>query len=241
MRSFIAKSDRSRSAPERLDLPGSRAACCAHVPERRGAVILAGGRSERMGRPKAFLEIDGEPLLARVARIVRDACEIAVVVGTPGEPLPALPEGVRRVDDPPDRAHEGPLSGLAAGLEALNDEGVQLAYLGAVDAVFLEPAHVRWMLDTLAADRRHAAVVPESGPFDDGSRVLHPLAGAVRVPVALATVAALLRSGQRAARALYEGLGARRIGMAELPDPRALRDCDTPQDFADALAELKGR
>lgn len=191
-----------------------------------------------MGRPKAFLEIDGETLLDRVARRVRDACEITIVVGTTGEPLPALPEGVARTDDPPERAHEGPLSGIAAGLSALAAHGIALAYVGAGDSVFLDTAHVRWMLDVLAADRRHAAVVPESGPYDDGSRILHPLCGAVRVPVARTTAAALLESGQRAARALYLGLAARRIAVDSLPDPRVVRDCDTPQDWADALAEL---
>lgn len=192
-----------------------------------------------MGRPKAFLEVGDEPLLVRVARRVREACEVAIVVGSAGEPLPPLPEGVLRVDDPPDRAHEGPLAGLAVGLEALAVRGIRLAYVGAGDAVFVDAAHVRWMLDTLAADVRHAAIVPESGPFDDGSRVLHPLSGAVRVPVARATVAALLQSGQRAARALYEGLAARRIGVASLPDPKAVRDCDTPEEWAAALAELE--
>ena len=193
-----------------------------------------------MGRPKAFLEIEGEPLLTRIARRVQGACDLTIVVGTTGEPLPTLPAGVLRVDDPPERAHEGPLSGLATGLSALAAHGIQLAYVGACDSVFLDTAHVRWMLDALAADRRHAAVVPESGPSEDGTRILHPLCGAVRVPVASITAAALLTSGQRAARALYEGLAARRIAVATLPDPRVVRDCDTPQDWSEALAELTG-
>ena len=208
------------------------------VSERRGAVILAGGRSERMGQPKAFLEIGGQPLLWRIAQRVKEACDLVVVVGSSGQPLPPLPEGVVRVDDPPDRAHEGPLSGIAAGLDTLGGEGVELAYLAAGDAVFLDASHVRWMLDALAADPEHAAIVPESGPLHDGSRVLHPLAGVVRVEVARRTAAALLASGRRAARDLYQGLAARRISITALPDPRVVRDCDTPEEWADALAEL---
>lgn len=37
------------------------------------AVILAGGKSSRMGRDKAWLEIDGQSLLARQIQLVREA------------------------------------------------------------------------------------------------------------------------------------------------------------------------
>ena len=37
------------------------------------AVILAGGQSSRMGRDKAWIEIDGQPLIARAVRTVRDS------------------------------------------------------------------------------------------------------------------------------------------------------------------------
>jgi len=37
------------------------------------AVILAGGESSRMGRDKAWVEIDGEPLIVRALRTVRDS------------------------------------------------------------------------------------------------------------------------------------------------------------------------
>lgn len=191
-----------------------------------------------MGRPKAFLEVDGQPVLLRVVEHTRTVCAHTVVVGSAGEALPPLPAGIVRVDDPATRPHLGPLSGLATGLQTLDELGVELAYLGACDAVFLTAAHVRHMLDLLAQDRRHAAVVPETGPLDDGTRVLHPLSGAVRVHVARTTAAALLQSGQRAARALYAGLAARRIGVASLPDPRVVRGCNTPEEWAAAVAEL---
>lgn len=50
---------------------------CSRFPVERGvnigAVILAGGESKRMGRDKAWVEIAGEPLIARAVRTVRDA------------------------------------------------------------------------------------------------------------------------------------------------------------------------
>lgn len=36
------------------------------------AVILAGGKSSRMGRDKSLLEVDGQPLLARMIQLARD-------------------------------------------------------------------------------------------------------------------------------------------------------------------------
>src|SRR5579884_1540189 len=46
--------------------------------------VLAGGKSSRMGRDKALLEIGGEPLLLRVARAVSEAAGSTVIIGDPG-------------------------------------------------------------------------------------------------------------------------------------------------------------
>src|SRR5215216_2435918 len=63
-------------------------------------VVLAGGRSTRMGRPKANLEWHGSTLLHRVTGIVGRAVDGAVVVvRAPDQELPELPPGVRVVED----------------------------------------------------------------------------------------------------------------------------------------------
>ena len=203
-------------------------------------LVLAGGRSSRMGRDKAWLEVEGEPALLRVIRAgLGGGAERVVVVGSPGQPLPPLPAGAERCDDPVDRTHEGPLSGLAAGLERLHAHGVAVACLAPCDALWLDAEHVRFMLRTLDQDREHAALVPETGPLADGTRVLHPLCGAVRVEVAWQTARALLQSGQRAARALLVGLHARRLAVASLPQPRVVEGCNTPEQWERAVAELR--
>ena len=164
-----------------------------------------------------------------------------MVVASPGQPLPSLPPGVTRVDDPAERSHEGPLSGLAAGLEQLAARGVALASLAACDAVWLGPAHVRFVLDALRAGPELDAVVPEDEPGPDGSRVLHPLCAAVRVAPACRAAHALLQAGQRAARALLLALAARGLPVAALPEPRVTQACNTPQEWALALAALRAR
>lgn len=206
-------------------------------------LVLAGGRSQRMGRDKAWLAVDGRPALSRVVAAGRDAgVDRIVVVGSPGQPLPPLPPGVTRVDDPAERTHEGPLSGLAAGLEALAADGVALACLAACDAVWLRAAHVRFVLARLSASPEHDAVVPVDAPTPDdpeGERGLHPLCGALRVAPACLAARALLRGGQRAARALVLALSPLRLPVAALPEPRVVRACNTPQEWAAAVAALR--
>jgi molybdopterin-guanine dinucleotide biosynthesis protein A len=79
------------------------------------AVILAGGKSSRMGRDKAWLEVDGEPLLARQIQLVRatGAREILISGRADGDYAPFGCPVVR--DEWPGA---GPLGGLAAALEA---------------------------------------------------------------------------------------------------------------------------
>src|SRR5215213_7709623 len=58
-------------------------------------IVLAGGRSSRMGTPKAALEWHGSTLLRRVVGVVaRSVDGPVVVVRAPGQQLPALPGGV---------------------------------------------------------------------------------------------------------------------------------------------------
>ncbi len=54
---------------------------------RTAAVVLTAGRSRRMGWAKAWLELDGEPLLARVVRVALEAGAdpVVVVAGCSGE------------------------------------------------------------------------------------------------------------------------------------------------------------
>src|SRR5215469_6127242 len=101
-----------------------------------GAVVLCGGESRRMGRPKAWLPFGPERMLQRVVRLVGTVARPIVVVAAPGQELPDLPEGVAIVRDP--IAGRGPLQGLAAGFAALSDP-VEVVYATATDVPFLQP------------------------------------------------------------------------------------------------------
>src|SRR6185312_9226654 len=104
-------------------------------------IVLAGGRSSRMGTPKATLEWHGSTLLRRVVGIVARAVDgPVVVVRAPGQALPALPAGVDVVEDA--REGRGPLQGLAAGLAAVRADA-PVAFVSSTDVPLLHPRFVR--------------------------------------------------------------------------------------------------
>ena len=75
-------------------------------------IVLAGGRSSRMGTPKAALEWHGSTLLRRVVGIVGRAVDgPVIVVRAPDQELPSLPADVEIAEDA--REGRGPLQGLA--------------------------------------------------------------------------------------------------------------------------------
>jgi molybdenum cofactor guanylyltransferase len=77
------------------------------------AVILAGGKSSRMGRDKAFLQVDGQPLLARQIQLARDVGAGEVFIsGRAGSDYSAF--GVAALRD--NFQDAGPLAGIEAGL-----------------------------------------------------------------------------------------------------------------------------
>ena len=201
---------------------------------RAGAILLVGGRSSRMGRSKAALDWHGEPLAARIARVLARAVDDGpvVVVAAPGQDLPALPAGVELAFDPAEGA--GPLQGLAVGLGALRGRA-DVAFASSVDAPLLHPRFVRAVVGALG-DEDDAAV-----PVAHGHR--QPLGAAYRVEVG--TLAdRLLAGGEHGLGVLLAGARTRFLDEDELrgreglgaldPDLDALRNVNTPADYEQA-------
>src|SRR5260370_16937939 len=82
-----------------------------------GGIVLCGGQSRRMGRPKAWLPFGGEFMLARVVRLLAQAVQPIVVVAAPDQAVPPLPAEIAIVRD--EEKDRGQLEGMAAGLTAL--------------------------------------------------------------------------------------------------------------------------
>jgi molybdopterin-guanine dinucleotide biosynthesis protein A len=200
-----------------------------------GAVVLAGGASTRMGSDKAWLDLDGRPLLEVVVSTLARCCAPIVIAARQGQRLPALDGfAVERVDDPV--ADGGPLVGVVAGLERLAARGIERAYLGSCDAASVSVRHVEFMLAQLGAALQIDPDVRAVVPCDPDGRV-HPLASAVAVPAMLAHAKAELARGQLRLQRVFGGGQLRTVAAAALPDPRVLLPCNTPAQWR-ALSRL---
>ncbi|HKK52416.1 MAG TPA: molybdenum cofactor guanylyltransferase [Myxococcota bacterium] len=108
----------------------------------RAGIVLCGGRSSRMGRPKAWLPWFGPTLIEHVLSQLRPVVDELIVVRSAVLELPPLGRDVRVVTDrEPDR---GPLAGLREGLSAARAD---LAFVTSTDAPFVTPEHVARLLD----------------------------------------------------------------------------------------------
>ena len=114
-------------------------------------VLLAGGRSRRMGRDKRFIELGGMTLFERTLRVFESVFdEILIVVAQPGE---SLGNPAHRVVS--DRVPNcGSLGGLYTGLHYA---GRPRVFAAACDMPFLDPAVIRLMSDL---DREADIVMP---------------------------------------------------------------------------------
>jgi molybdopterin-guanine dinucleotide biosynthesis protein A len=175
------------------------------VTEHTAGIVLAGGRSRRMGTPKAALEWHGSTLLRRAVGIVGRAVDgPVVVVRAPGQALPSLPAHVELAEDA--REGRGPLQGIAAGLAAIADRAT-IVYVSGVDAPLLHPDFIRHVLRSLGPD--DDAAVPHARGFPQ------PLATAYRT--AIATLLDELVAGDRlASRDLFELIRVRVLDAAAL-------------------------
>jgi molybdenum cofactor guanylyltransferase len=182
-------------------------------------IVLAGGRSSRMGTAKAALEWHGSTLLRRVTGIVARATGgSVVVVRAPGQALPPLPNGIEVAEDA--REGRGPLQGLAAGLAAV-DGREEVAFVSSTDAPLLHPAFVRRVVAAL--DGEHDVALPQAGGFP------HPLAAAYRTAL-LPEVEKLLAADRMRPAFLFETCRVRRLDEALLLDDPAVAAFDPALD-----------
>lgn len=188
-------------------------------------VILAAGRSLRMGRAKALLLCGpaGETFVRRLAVVLCDGgVEEALVVGRPGDEVlraevDALPVRARYIENP--HAEAGQLSSLLAGLAAADRPGVSAILVTPVDVPMIAARTVTALMEVFRSTNapivravhrgRHGHPVMFSREVFDDLRQADPAMGA----------RAVLRDH------------AERLVDVEVDDPGVLGDVDTPGDY----------
>ncbi len=102
------------------------------------AIVLAGGRSSRMGQDKSLMEIGGKPLAVHIAGRLAQAGHDPVLINSANPQLAG--HGFDLVSDPLD-GFQGPLAGILGGLAALSQKAPQAQHLLTVptDGPFFPP------------------------------------------------------------------------------------------------------
>ncbi|MGI8687822.1 MAG: molybdenum cofactor guanylyltransferase [Thermomicrobiales bacterium] len=197
------------------------------------AIILAGGRSQRMGVDKALLRLPsgGPTLIERVVMAARAVTDDVVIVAEDTGRLPPMP--VRTAPDA--IAGAGPLAGLVAGFAAARHPDI-LAL--ACDLPYLFVPLLRWMT---GLPRTWDALVPAL-PNADGKTGWEPL-HALYTRVCLAPMRAALDRGDRQATAFFPAITIQPLTADEMrphdPAGRSTISVNTPDAWAEAVRWLQ--
>jgi molybdenum cofactor guanylyltransferase len=186
-------------------------------------IVLAGGRSARMGTPKALLPFDGEPLIVHIVEALRPSFAQAIVVAAAAQELPPVSAMVVRDDV----SYQGPVGGLYYGLRAASRD---LSFVTACDAPFLNLGLIAHLLDTAAG---YDAVVPTWGGH---AQPLHAVYRRTVLPV----FEEQLGRGELRLLSLLDKLRTRWVDDAAIrtfdPEGRSFFSINTPAEYQQAVA-----
>jgi molybdenum cofactor guanylyltransferase len=196
-------------------------------------VVLAGGQSRRMGKPKAALTIGGEPLLGRVARLLLLAVPKVVVVGPP-EVCRLVPDLAVLQDLHP---QIGPLGGIETGLLSVTAD---LVVVVACDMPFINPDLVRAML-RYAQDNPEADVVALHSQERAGEGMMEHLHAVYRRSC-LTAVTSAIAGGSYALHGLFSQLRVQAFPEALTrqldPSGRSTLNANSPAEWDRVLTLL---
>ncbi|HEY6331154.1 MAG TPA: molybdenum cofactor guanylyltransferase [Blastocatellia bacterium] len=188
--------------------------------------VIAGGKSSRMGRDKAWLEIDGEPMIRRVIRAMEPVtANISIIANGPEYASLGLPVFADS------NVAIGPIEAIRNSLEHCSTD---YALLVACDMPFVTSD----LLEFLLADPTgYEAVVPL-----DQEGNLEPLCAVYSAGV-LSAVTAIIKAGQRKPSLIYDLVKTRIVPFSEIePLPGSalfFRNVNTPSDYLEALEEFE--
>jgi molybdenum cofactor guanylyltransferase len=183
--------------------------------------VLAGGRSLRFGKNKAFQQLRGKRFIDLAIESLRPFCDPVMVVVSEIEPY--LDTGVMLVQDI--IQHQGPLGGIYTALLFSSAEWV---FVKATDMPFLVPALASLIID---AKEGFDAVVPKLNDFYD------PLLAMYNRRCLPAIARQLQEPDKHQAIGFYRKIRIRTVTESEWrkvdPDALSFKNVNTPSDLAD--------
>jgi molybdopterin-guanine dinucleotide biosynthesis protein A len=191
---------------------------------KRGAIILCGGQSFRMGTDKAFLPFGETTMLERIVATVKSAipAEQIVIVAATDQQLPLADQTILRDST----EYEGPLVAIAMGLAAFPNR-IESTFITGCDTPLLLVSVIDFLFDRLGS---YDCIMP-----GDSER-LYPLCAVYKCSI-------LSRLQAFQGRSLHEfvsTLNARVVPCEELrvvdPELISLRNVNTRVDYFAALA-----
>ena len=187
------------------------------------AIVLAGGKSSRMGRPKAMLPFGGEPLIVQVIGRLKPLFPDIVVVAAPGQELPDLPATLVRDEV----AYQGPVGGIRYGLEACRSGA---AFVTSCDVPFLSVSLVAHLAGRLPG---HDVVVPR---WEGRLQPLHAVYRRSVVPL----LQQQLQRGELRPVSLYDKVRTLKVEEEEIrtvdPEGSSFFNMNTPEEYDRAVA-----
>jgi molybdopterin-guanine dinucleotide biosynthesis protein A len=191
-------------------------------------IILAGGRSRRMGRDKALLPFPGDSratFISHLVAVLAAFCDEVILVVRDAQQAEsyALPGVTVVVDQVP---AAGPLMGLYSGLRSMR---ATHALVVAVDMPFVQPELIAFLLSCALDD---AMLVPLVGGVPQILLAVYPRS-------LLPTIEVCLSAGKRGPRALLNVARVRYLEEAQLrlvdPQLRSFCNLNTPGDLIRSL------
>lgn len=193
------------------------------------AIVLTGGKSSRMGRPKALLLFDNEPLILHIVRELKRMFVEILVVAAPDQDLPPLPAVTLVRDDVP---YQGPVGGIYYGLKAA---GGKFDFVTSCDVAFVNLALISHLVSQISD---YDVVVPY---WQDR---LQPLCAVYRKSL-LPLLKEQLDRAELQPVSLYEKVRVRKIGEEEIrffdPEGLSFLNMNTPEDYRLALKHWEAR
>jgi molybdenum cofactor guanylyltransferase len=184
-------------------------------------IVLAGGENRRMGKDKAFLRVEGMPMIEHVLRALRKSTERVIIVTNSPEAYASYDALV--VTDAGGK--RGPLTGIYSGLLRSPDE---YNLVVACDMPFLNSRLLSYMA-SLAGD--YDVVLPKIGDF------IEPLHAVYRRSL-LPVIEDHIKREQRKIRSIFTGLRVRHVTEEEIdridPMRRSFINLNTPEEYKEA-------